>query len=268
MRISCLQYTAEADYQLTEARVYPLLERAVADGADLIILPECALFLSAHQLISQRAAIDASSPHVRQLQAFAKQHDIYLIIGSVITTTPSGLRNRTLLINRAGHIDATYDKIHLFDVDLPSGEKFRESELFDAGTEPQISHINGWSIGLSICFDVRFPALYRYYATNDVDLVVVPAAFTRVTGEAHWHTLLRSRAIENGLFIAASALCGVTQEGRETYGHSVIYDPWGECVGELDDLPGCLTVDIDRTLVRKIRSQIPVLSQNRIFDKN
>jgi predicted amidohydrolase len=179
--------------------------------------------------------------------------------------TDQGVKNRSLVINRGGVIQATYDKIHLFDVDLASGESYRESALFEAGSMPVMTSIAGWTIGLSICFDLRFPALYRHYGLSGAHLIVVPAAFTKITGQAHWSTLLRARAIENGCFIAAAGQCGTTTEGRETYGYSVVFDPWGECLGELSEGAAVLTVDMDLARVQAVRSSVPVMSQHRDF---
>jgi predicted amidohydrolase len=212
MRISCLQYTAEPDLALSESRLYPLLDEAVAARASVALLPECALFLSSDQAVSRAHALAIDSPQVEA-----------------------------------------------------SRESYRESALFDAGTKPQLTRINGWSVGLSICFDLRFPSLYRHYALAGAELMVVPAAFTKTTGEAHWDTLLRARAIENGCFVAAAGQCGVTREGRETYGHSVVYDPWGLCLGKLDDSPGVLTIEMDRSKVETVRASVPVMSQHRDF---
>jgi predicted amidohydrolase len=183
----------------------------------------------------------------------------------LIMDTDKGVKNRTLVIDRGGAIQSTYDKIHLFDVDLVSGESYRESALFAAGSTPVITTIQGWTVGLSICFDLRFPALYRHYGLAGADLIVIPAAFTKTTGQAHWLTLLRARAIENGCFIAAAGQCGTTTDGRETFGHSVVYDPWGECLAELFEEAGVLTVDLDLERVQAVRASVPVMSQHRDF---
>lgn len=265
MRISCLQYTAEPDLTLSEARLYPLLDVAIMAGATTVLLPECALFLSSNQASSRAHALAIDSAQVERLRNYANTHRITLIVGSLIMQINDKIFNRSLVIDSGGQIQASYDKIHLFDVDLPSGESYRESALFDAGTEPQLTKINDWSVGLSICFDLRFPSLYRYYALAGTELIVVPAAFTKNTGEAHWDTLLRARAIENGCFVAAAGQCGVTREGRETHGHSVVYDPWGVCLGELDDSPGVLTIELDRSKVETVRASVPVMSQHREF---
>ena len=265
MRISCLQYTAEPDLATSESRLYPLLDQAVAGHADVALLPECALFLSSNQSSSRANALAVDAQEVIRLQKYAADHQITLIVGSLIMDTDQGVKNRTLVIHRDGSIKATYDKIHLFDVDLASGESYRESALFEAGSMPVMTSIAGWMVGLSICFDLRFPALYRHYGLSGAHLIVVPAAFTKTTGQAHWSTLLRARAIENSCFIAAAGQCGRTSEGRETYGHSVVFDPWGDCLGELSDEAGVLTVDMGLEQVQAVRSSVPVMSQHRDF---
>ncbi|MDC3058250.1 carbon-nitrogen hydrolase family protein [Litorivicinus sp.] len=265
MRISCVQYTAEPDLAISEGRLYPLMDEAVTAESEVILLPECALCLSSNQAISRAQALTIEAPKVNRLRHYAADHAVTLIVGSLIMATDQGVKNRTLVINPQGIIQATYDKIHLFDVDLASSESYRESALFDAGSSPTMTLIGDWTVGLSICFDLRFPALYRHYGLAGADLVVVPAAFTKTTGQAHWLTLLRARAIENGYFIVAAGQCGTTTDGRETYGHSVIYDPWGNCLGELSDEPGVLTVDLILDRVQEVRSSVPVMSQHRDF---
>ena len=265
MRISCLQYTAEPNCAQSESRIYPLMEQAVAKKSQVILLPECALFLSKTRALTQANALELDAPEISRFCHFASEYQVSLIIGSLVIKTDEAIRNRTLVIDPTGEIQTMYDKIHLFDVDLASGESYNESSLFEAGQVPQIASIGGWLVGLSICFDLRFPSLYRHYALAGAELLVVPAAFTRVTGEAHWHTLLRARAIENGCFVAAAGLCGVTCDGRETYGHSVVYDPWGKCVGELGMQSGCLTVDLDRSRVQEVRRCVPVIAKHMEF---
>ena len=157
MRISCLQYTAEPDLDLSESRLYPLLDEAVAARASVALLPECALFLSSDQATSRAHALAIDSPQVERLRSYASTHRITLIVGSLIMQIDDQILNRTLVIDAEGQIQTSYDKIHLFDVDLASGESYRESALFDAGTHPQLTRINDWSVGLSICFDLRFP---------------------------------------------------------------------------------------------------------------
>ena len=265
MRLSLLQYTAEASVSESEQRLYPLLEQAILDRPDVIVLPECALFLSTRQAASREAALAMDSDPVMRLAEFARAHQVWIIVGSLIIQRGDAIVNRTLVFDRAGQLQATYDKLHLFDVQLASGERYKESALFAAGDAPTQIEIEGCQVGLSICFDLRFPKLYRHYAASGASLMLVPAAFTRTTGAAHWHTLLRARAIENGCFVAAAAQCGDTFEGRQTYGHSLIFDPWGDCLGELPDTPGVLTQTLDLSAVNRARAQIPVIPQDRNF---
>lgn len=265
MRLSCVQYTAESSVSATEARLYPLLDQACDAGADWVLLPECALSLSASQAVARAGALQMDDPPVLRLREYARAHGVGLIAGSLVIQVGDQIFNRTVVIAPDGECLATYDKIHLFDVQLAEGEVYRESALFSAGAHPVSVDLPECSMGLSICFDLRFPKLYRHYAQSGAALVVVPAAFTRPTGAAHWHTLLRARAIENGLFIAAAAQCGRTAEGRETYGHSVVYDPWGRELGALGEAPGILTCDLDLTEVTRVRAQVPVLPKDRDF---
>ncbi len=259
MRISCLQYTAEADLDVSQSRLEPLLFEALEASPDCILLPECALFLSNSQARSRAAALTMTSEPVRWLMSFARSQGVVLVVGSLIMHIDGQIKNRQLVIDATGQIVGVYDKMHLFDVTLETGERYQESALFTPGSRPLLSTVGDLCVGHSICFDLRFPALYRAYAEAGADCLLVPAAFTRTTGEAHWLTLLRARAIENGAFVVAAAQCGETQEGRQTFGHSVVFGPWGECLGQLQDEPGVLTVDLDRTAVRRARRQIPVL---------
>lgn len=270
MRISCLQYTAEADLEVSKARLEPLLVEALEAVPDCILLPECALFLSTSQARTRQAALTMTSEPVQWLAGFARGHGVTLVVGSLIMQVDGQIKNRQLVIDGLGKIVGVYDKMHLFDVTLATGERYQESALFSAGTRPLLSQIGDLSVGHSICFDLRFPALYRAYAEAGAHCLLVPAAFTRTTGEAHWLTLLRARAIENGAFVVAAAQCGETEEGRQTYGHSVVFSPWGDCLGQLQDQPGVLTVDLDPKAVTHARQQIPVLElgQSISIDSN
>ena len=268
MRISCLQYTAEPDLSESMARLRPLLDQAADSRPDCILLPECALFLSNHQKRSRDAALAMDSEPVQALQEAARTYGITLIVGSLIMRIGEAIKNRQLVIQPDGSVGAVYDKLHLFDVTLANGESYRESALFEAGDSSLITETAGCLFGHSICFDLRFPALYRAYAQAGVHCLLVPAAFTQTTGTAHWLTLLRARAIENGAFVVAAGQCGTTSEGRQTFGHSVVYDPWGDCLGQLQSDPGVLTVDLDLARVSQVRRQIPVLDAERSFGGN
>jgi deaminated glutathione amidase len=175
--------------------------------------------------------------------------------------------NRSVLIAPSGDIAATYDKIHLFDVTLPNGQVYRESSQAVAGSKAVLAQVAGLKLGLSICYDLRFPSLYRHLALAGAGLLAVPSAFTRPTGAAHWHTLLKARAIENASYVIAPAQCGTHPGGRETYGHSLIIDPWGDVLAEASaDRPEVISAVVDPARLAAVRAQIPVLMHHRAID--
>ncbi len=192
---------------------------------------------------------------------------IFVHVGSTAIVRPDGkLANRALVYSPQGVLVARYDKIHMFDVDLDNGESWRESAAYEAGTEAVVADIGAAKVGLAICYDLRFPQLFRAEALAGADLLTVPAAFTRQTGQAHWHVLLRARAIENGAFVVAAAQGGLHEDGRETYGHSLIVDPWGRIVAEADhDEPGIVYAEIDTAKSAEARKKIPNLKNAREF---
>jgi predicted amidohydrolase len=168
------------------------------------------------------------------------------------------LANRSIIISPDGAISARYDKMHLFDVDLASGETWRESSAYIGGEQPVVVPTPLGLMGLAICYDMRFPDLFSAYAKSGVDIITLPSAFTVPTGEAHWHTLLRARAIESAAFVIAAAQCGVHEDGRQTYGHSLVVDPWGTILLDMGSLPGLAYVDLDLDTIKRVRTQIPV----------
>lgn len=200
----------------------------------------------------------------------AKELGIFLHIGSTAILRADGkLANRALLFGPDGATIATYDKIHMFDVDLDNGESWRESAAYEPGTEAVVAEINGVKLGFAVCYDLRFPQLFRAEALAGANLLSVPAAFTRQTGEAHWHVLLRARAIENGAYVVAAAQGGVHEDGRETYGHSLIVDPWGRIVAEAaHDEPAVIVAEIDPAQSVAARKKIPNLKNARDFAVN
>ncbi|MER8500831.1 carbon-nitrogen hydrolase family protein [Mesorhizobium sp. M0204] len=200
----------------------------------------------------------------------AKELGIFLHIGSTAILRADGkLANRALLFGPDGATIATYDKIHMFDVDLDNGESWRESAAYEPGTEAVVAEINGVKLGFAVCYDLRFPQLFRAEALAGANLLSVPAAFTRQTGEAHWHVLLRARAIENGAYVVAAAQGGVHEDGRETYGHSLIVDPWGRIVAEAaHDEPAVIVAEIDPVQSVAARKKIPNLKNARDFAVN
>jgi len=265
MQLSCLQYTAEPDIEATWSRIEPLLMMASLTAPDLVLLPECALFLSADQALSRAEAVTLAHPRIEALREWAADQNIWVVVGSVIFRDGDQITNRTLVFNRSGDLVAHYDKIHLFDVTLANGEHYRESALFTPGTAPRCLEIEGWTVGLSICFDLRFPKLYRHYATAGCELILAPSAFTQTTGALHWQLLNQARAAENGCYLAAANQCGVNSHGRATFGHSQITSPWGAVLAQAGASATLVSATLDRSVVASAQAQIPVLSQDRDF---
>ncbi len=251
-----------------------LIREAASRGASYIQTPENTVLLELDPKRTRRAAENFNdSTVVRTFQALARELQVCLHIGSVAIRLDDDQRlvNRSCLISPTGDIIAHYDKIHLFDVDLSGGESYRESKHYIAGHKSVVADLPvgltpAPKIGLSICYDLRFAALYRALAKAGAQLIGVPAAFTAQTGKAHWQVLLRARAIETGCFILAAAQGGVHENGRATYGHSAIISPWGEVIAQADgDDPQTICADIDLTLVAKARNAIPALGHDRPF---
>lgn len=253
-----------------------LIRKAANKGARYIQTPENTALMELDPQIAMLEAqqFDASSV-LAMFKALARELEICLHIGSVAIKPAgqNGLLNRSCLISPKGQIIAHYDKIHLFDVDLPNGENYRESDDYQAGTRAVLADLPvGLSaapkLGLTICYDLRFPSLYRLLAKAGAQIISVPAAFTKQTGEAHWHVLLRARAIETGCYILAAAQGGDHENGRSTYGHSLIISPWGEIIAEARTDPQILVADIDLSNVTEARAKIPALTHDRPFDMN
>lgn len=270
LRVGLVQLTAgddpAANLPITRAHI----RTAAAGGAQLIATPEVTNIVSSSRS-HQRAVLrsEADDPTLAALRAEADALGVWLLIGSLALLGDEGadarFANRSLLINPAGDIAARYDKIHMFDVDLPNGETYRESAGFAPGSRAILADTPLGKIGLTICYDMRFGALYRALAQSDAQIITVPAAFTVPTGRAHWHVLLRARAIETGAFILAPAQCG-QHVGRKTYGHSLVVSPWGEVIAEAADSQGVTFADIDLTQVDEARARIPSLRHDRPFD--
>jgi predicted amidohydrolase len=209
---------------------------------------------------------EASDPSLHRFRVVADQLGIYLHIGSMpIRLAADAAANRSFLIAPTGAILARYDKIHMFDADPADGETYRESQLYRPGTAAVVADMDWARLGLTICYDVRFPHLYQSLAESEASVIAVPSAFTRTTGEAHWHVLLRARAIETGAFVIAAAQAGAHADGRETYGHSMIVDPWGTILAEAAREPGFILADVDPDLSVAARRRIPVLAHHRPY---
>ena len=245
-----------------------LIQEAANRGADFVLTPENTLLME-HEpaLFWQNIAPEEANPQVAAFMELARQLKIWLNIGSIaIRVSENKAANRSYLINPDGYVIATYDKIHLFDVDLGNGESYRESDLYTGGNKAVLAMTPWGRLGMSICYDLRFPALYRRLAKAGASFLAIPAAFTKVTGQMHWHILNCARAIENGCFVLSAAQCGRHENGRETYGHSLIIDPWGQILAEAkDNSPGIIMAEIDTSLVTQMRRNLPSIHHDRLF---
>ena len=269
LRVGLIQTRTPATHAAALAHVAPLVRQAAAQGATLIATPEGTNILQRDkQALLPQLTLLADDPVVQGLQALAAELSVAILVGSALVQREDGkAANRSALISPLGDIVATYDKLHMFDVDLPTGESARESATYEPGEEAVAVHAGQMRLGLTICYDVRFPALYRALAVAGAQVITVPAAFTRPTGEAHWEILLRARAIETGSFVLAPAQGGFHEDGRGTYGRTLAIGPWGEVLGKLDhDEPGVLVVDLDLEAVDKARTAIPALLNARAFE--
>ena len=269
VRAALIQLRTPASQAAALAQAEPLIRQAAAGGAQFVATPEATNILQRDRAKLFEAVRPLEDDvAVQGLRALARELSITLLIGSALVKRADGqLANRSVLIDAEGKIKATYDKIHMFDVDLPTGERHRESALYTPG-EAAVTADTPWvKIGMTICYDVRFPHLYRALAKAGAQIITVPAAFTRPTGEAHWEVLLRARAIETGAFILAPAQGGVHEDGRGTWGRSIIVGPWGEVLAKAEgDEPCVVSADLDLDEVGKARAAIPALANDRTFD--
>jgi predicted amidohydrolase len=268
MKVALIQTRTPATHEAALAHVLPLVREAAAQGASLILTPEGTNVLQRdrEKLLPQLKSLDEDRV-VLGLRQAARELGVWILVGSALVRREDGkAANRAALISPAGAVTATYDKLHMFDVDLPSGEAIRESATYEPGEAAVIAPAGEARLGLTICYDIRFPALYGALATAGAQILVVPAAFTRPTGKPHWEVLLRARAIETGSFVLAAAQGGLHEDGRGTWGHTLAIGPWGEVLGEIDgDEPGVLVVDLDLADVDKARAAIPALKNARTF---
>jgi predicted amidohydrolase len=245
-----------------------LIGEAKSAGANYVLTPEMTNVMETNRKALFATIVEEDSDHsLATFRELARTLSIYLHVGSLaIKISADKAANRSFLINPQGEIAARYDKIHMFDVDLGNGESYRESQNFRSGEIAVVTQLPWGLLGLTVCYDLRFPALYRALAEAGASFLSVPSAFTRQTGEAHWHVLLRARAIENGSFIFAAAQGGTHENGRETFGHSLVVDPWGRIVAEGDTAPGVIMAEIDPAEVAAARSRIPSLQHGRRFE--
>jgi predicted amidohydrolase len=269
--IACLQTTPMPDFGSAIGMALPLARRAVGDGAELLCLPEyCGGLVSHDGVIRPPSAPEASHPVLAELQGFAAEANVWMQVGSVAVDGPpntSGdtIINRGFLIDAEGEIRARYDKIHMFDIQLSETEVYRESTYVTPGNAAVVEDTPWARIGHTICYDLRFPQLYRDLAQAGAEILTVPAAFTQKTGEAHWHVLNRARAIENGAFVVAACAHGACPGGGATYGHSLIINPWGQVLADGGEGPGVIQATIDLDDVAAARARIPNLTHDRNY---
>ncbi len=245
-----------------------MIGEAKSAGADYVLTPEMTNILAAkrEQLFSVVVEEEAD-PSLATLREVARKLGIYVHIGSLaIRISPDRAANRSFLVGPKGDILARYDKIHMFDVDLAGGESYRESRNYRPGELAVLADLPWGRLGLTVCYDLRFPALYRALAEAGATMLAIPSAFTRQTGEAHWHVLMQARAIENGSFVFAAAQGGKHENGRDTYGHSLIVDPWGSIIAEGGTEPGVIMAEINPAEVASARARIPSLQHGRRFE--
>lgn len=266
MRIALHQMTSCIDPMRNASDMQDAIAKAADNGAVMYFAPEMALLVDRDRARARKYMADEShSMALQSLIAAAARHRIWVHIGSmpILDDGADKLANRSIIISPDGAIAARYDKMHLFDVDLASGETWRESSAYVGGEQPVVVQTPLGQMGLAICYDMRFPDLFSAYAKSGVDVLTLPSAFTVPTGEAHWHTLLRARAIESAAFVIAAAQCGVHEDGRQTYGHSLVVDPWGSILLDMGDLPALACVDLDLVAIKRVRQQIPVHANRR-----
>ncbi|QNQ10770.1 carbon-nitrogen hydrolase family protein [Sphingomonas alpina] len=265
MRIAVLQMTSGINPAVNAATLTDGIAHAAAGGASMAFTPEMSGLIDRDR---ERGAgnitTEDSDPVLAAVRAAAAEHRLWVHLGSLAVRREDGkLANRGFVIDDKGAIRARYDKLHLFDVDLPTGESWRESANYGAGDSASVVETPAGTLGLSICYDLRFADLYRALSNAGATLLAVPAAFTRPTGAAHWHVLLRARAIEAGAYVVAAAQTGVHEDGRATFGHSLVIDPWGEVILDMGEEPGLGFAEIDPARVVDVRGRIPVLSHRR-----
>lgn len=268
MKIALLQMTSGINPRDNAATLEAGIEQATRGGAGMLFTPEMAGLIDSNR---ERARVhivaEDENPVLKRVRVAAKEHGIWVHLGSLGVATEDRWANRGFLIDPAGEIRARYSKIHLFDVDLPTGESWRESSAYAPGTGAVVADTPVGSLGLSICYDIRFPALFQALSDAGAQVLAIPAAFTVPTGEAHWHTLLRARAIENACFVVAAAQVGTHEDGRKTFGHSLVIDPWGRVILDMEDRVGLGFAEVDLESVADVRSRIPVIAHRREIPK-
>ena len=267
LRIACLQTNSGNDFAANLAALTLMAREAAAGGARFIFSPEYVLMMDGSGRTMREKALDAGGePALSALAALSRELDVWHLVGSL--TLKSGderLVNRSVLVSDRGDVVAAYDKIHMFDAILPSGTVIRESSAYRPGERAVVAATPWGALGMTVCYDLRFPQLYRSLAQHGAVMLAVPSSFQRETGKAHWHTLLRARAIENACFVIAPAMCGDHPGKRMTYGHSLVIDPWGEVIAEGGESPSVVYAELELARVESVRALLPSLSHDRPF---
>ena len=264
--ISCIQLRSNNNIYHNFNKTKKLIIKAVKQKADLIITPETSSLFSLNRKELLKNCTSMSKDfYLNGIKQIAKKYKKWILIGSiVIKLKKNKLVNRSILIDNNGQIKTYYDKIHMYDVNLSRNEKYAESKIFSAGKKIKSYKLPWGKIGMTICYDLRFPQLYKKLAKKGADFFSIPAAFTYTTGKEHWHSLLRARAIENGCFVFAPAQCGKHDNGRQTFGHSMIIDPWGKIIEEAKNSVGIISANIDLELIRECRNKIPAMTDYKL----
>jgi len=267
VRIACLQTNSGNDYAANLATLTGMMREAVAGGAKFIFSPEYVLMMDGSGRSMRDNALDAAGePALSALTALSRELGAWHLSGSLTLKSDDGrMFNRSALISDRGEIVATYDKIHMFDATLPSGTVIRESSAYRPGERAIVAATPWGGLGMTVCYDLRFPYLYRALAQRGAVMLAIPSSFQRETGRAHWHVLLRARAIENACFVIAPALCGDHPGKRMTYGHSLVIDPWGEVLADGGESPGVVFAELDLSKVAAVRAMLPSLTHDRPF---
>ena len=268
LKVACIQPSSGQDMAENLRVASELVREAESEGAKLIALPENVALMDhrTEQIQSQATAIE-NHPAILAFGEVARETGAWIVAGSVGAVAPDGrVANCSTLLNDQGAIAARYDKIHMYDVDLPNGEVYRESEAFRPGDKAVVAETPWGGLGMTVCYDLRFPQLYRALAHGGAEIISIPAAFTKVTGEVVWHVLNRARAIESAAFVMSPCMWGSHSGGRTTYGHSLIIDPYGTVLADAGEGVGFITAEIDLADVAKARASIPALQHDREFD--
>ena len=262
---ACIQLNSKQNFQANIPDILSLIDDSLGHGAKFISLPECTCMVEPdRELLRQKVPYENEHPVLSAIRQKAVVGSAWILIGSLAIRLQDGkISNRSYLVDDNGDLAAIYDKIHMFDVQLGDGQSYRESETFQAGNKAVLADLPWGRLGLTICYDVRFPYLYRTLAQNGAQFIAIPSAFTRVSGEAHWHVLQQARAIETGSYIISAAQCGTHANGRQTYGHSLIVDPWGRVLADGGDDVGLIIAEIDPAKVDQARAKIPSLTHGR-----